>query len=154
MSASSSEALQEAAKDLLRLLQQDPHNKEAQQLLTTLRAQHQQAKPRTPVSRTLDALQQALDDNNFNGTTPPPTAKQAEKASSEMQHQLKLLLGLTLPSDDESNTKFQFNMARSPVGYLDVLYLDEDLRVTKGNRGTIVIVERVTTTPRSTNAEE
>ena len=35
-----------------------------------------------------------------------------------------------------------FEMKRCPHGYIDVLYLDEDLRITRGNRGTIVIVER------------
>jgi hypothetical protein len=29
---------------------------------------------------------------------------------------------------------------------MDVLYLDEDLRITKGNRGTIVVAERTVTT--------
>jgi PAP_fibrillin len=56
---------------------------------------------------------------------------------------LKILMGLTYPTD-ESLAKhcFHFDMNRSPVGYLDVLYLDEELRITKGNRGTIVVVER------------
>jgi PAP_fibrillin len=61
---------------------------------------------------------------------------------------VKLLLGLTFPSDDDSNNEavvknsFHFGMQRSPVGYFDVLYLDGDLRITRGNRGTIVVVER------------
>jgi len=58
---------------------------------------------------------------------------------------IKLLLGLTYPNDDSfSEHSFHFEMKRSPVGHLDVLYLDEDLRITKGNRGTIVVVERST----------
>ena len=61
------------------------------------------------------------------------------------QYIIKLLLGLTLPSDDDQlKHSFHFDMKRSPVGYLDVLYLDEDLRITKGNRGTVVVVERAT----------
>jgi hypothetical protein len=57
------------------------------------------------------------------------------------QYLIKRLLGLTLPTDDLKHS-FHFDMKRSPVGYLDVLYLDEDLRITKGNRGTLVVVER------------
>mmetsp|Transcript_25723 Transcript_25723/g.39478 ORF Transcript_25723/g.39478 Transcript_25723/m.39478 type:complete len:302 (-) Transcript_25723:169-1074(-) len=56
---------------------------------------------------------------------------------------LKLLLGLTVPTDDSLlEHSFHFDIKRSPTGYLDVLYLDDDLRITKGNRGTIVVVER------------
>lgn len=54
---------------------------------------------------------------------------------------IKILLGLTYPTD--SKHVFRFGMKRSPVGFLDILYLDEDLRITKGNRGTIVVAERM-----------
>jgi hypothetical protein len=61
------------------------------------------------------------------------------------QSMIRILLGLTVPSDDSLlKHTFHFGMKRSPVGYLDVLYLDEDLRITRGNRGTIVVVERST----------
>jgi hypothetical protein len=64
---------------------------------------------------------------------------------------LKLLLGLTLPSDlnnhqDILKNTFHFDMKRSPTGHMDILYLDEDLRITRGNRGTIVIAERAAVT--------
>ncbi|KAG7364156.1 plastid lipid-associated PAP/fibrillin family protein [Nitzschia inconspicua] len=61
---------------------------------------------------------------------------------------LKLLLGLTMPSDHKEDilkNTFHFDMKRSPTGHMDVMYLDEDLRITKGNRGTIVIAERAVT---------
>jgi hypothetical protein len=61
------------------------------------------------------------------------------------QYCLKLLLGLTLPSDKPSavlDHTFHFSMKRSPTGFMQVLYLDDDLRITKGNRGTIVVAER------------
>jgi hypothetical protein len=67
------------------------------------------------------------------------------------QYISKLLLGLTLPTDHSllKNSSVHFDLMRSPVGYLDVLYLDEDLRITKGNRGTLVVVERANiTAPR------
>lgn len=56
---------------------------------------------------------------------------------------LTFLLGLTLPTDEAySKHSFHFDMKRSPVGHLDVIYLDKDMRITKGNRGTLVVVER------------
>jgi hypothetical protein len=60
---------------------------------------------------------------------------------------MKFFLGLTLPSDnnkDVMENSFHFDMKRSPVGFFDVLYLDEDIRITRGNRGTVVVVERTT----------
>jgi hypothetical protein len=74
--------------------------------------------------------------------------KKADKERSyfgwAFQFFIKLLLGLTYPTDASlSKHSFHFEMQRSPVGYLDILYLDEDLRITKGNRGTIVIAERL-----------
>lgn len=75
-----------------------------------------------------------------------------EKADQErsylgwcVHYVVKFLLGLTFPNDiDAAVTKnsFHFDMKRSPTGYFDVLYLDEDIRITRGNRGTIVVVER------------
>eukprot|EP00529_Nitzschia_sp_RCC80_P023361 CAMPEP_0113482970 /NCGR_PEP_ID=MMETSP0014_2-20120614/23193_1 /TAXON_ID=2857 /ORGANISM="Nitzschia sp." /LENGTH=467 /DNA_ID=CAMNT_0000376503 /DNA_START=143 /DNA_END=1546 /DNA_ORIENTATION=- /assembly_acc=CAM_ASM_000159 len=41
-----------------------------------------------------------------------------------------------------AKNSFHFDMKRSPTGHFDVLYLDEDIRITKGNRGTVVVVER------------
>ena len=77
--------------------------------------------------------------------------KQADKERSyfgwAFQFLIKILLGLTYPTDATlSKHSFRFEMKRSPVGYLDVLYLDNDLRITKGNRGTVVVVERVNKT--------
>ena len=64
------------------------------------------------------------------------------------QYIIKLLLGLTLPTDRSLLLKSSahFDLKRSPVGYLYVLYLDEDLRITKGNRGTLVVMERANIT--------
>lgn len=62
---------------------------------------------------------------------------------------LVFFLGLTLPSDPKhldcsrDKNSFHFDIGRSPKGFLDVLYMDEDMRITKGNRGTITVVERV-----------
>ena len=56
---------------------------------------------------------------------------------------MKVAFGLNLPNDSDTDKGFRFEMKRSPVGYIDVLYLDKDLRITKGNRGTLVVVERL-----------
>ena len=71
-------------------------------------------------------------------------------AGKVFQFLLKLLLGLTLPSDDSvlEHTS-HFEMKRAPHGYLDMLYQDDDVRITKGNRGTIVVVERCAPTVTS-----
>ncbi|CAM9363153.1 unnamed protein product, partial [Heterosigma akashiwo] len=56
---------------------------------------------------------------------------------------LKLLIGLTPPSGINRDGILSYEMKRAPHGYLDVLFLDETMRITKGNRGSIVVVERV-----------
>lgn len=67
--------------------------------------------------------------------------------SSFVQFVFKWLFQLTTPTDEEADAdetnSVSFEMGRCPHGFIDVLYLDEDLRITKGNRGTVVIVERV-----------
>ena len=66
--------------------------------------------------------------------------------SSFMLYVFKWMFQLTTPTDEEALASetccFRFEMKRCPHGYVDVLYLDEDMRITKGNRGTVVILER------------
>lgn len=50
------------------------------------------------------------------------------------------LMGLVTPTDAADS--FRFEMKRAPKGWLDVLYLDEEMRITKGNRGSYVVVEK------------
>jgi hypothetical protein len=83
-------------------------------------------------------------------------AKAYEKADKERsyfgwlyQYFLKLFLGLNLPIDVEDSdvdtmceNAFHFDIKRPPKGYFDVMYLDHDFRITKGNRGTICVLER------------
>ena len=52
------------------------------------------------------------------------------------------LFALRRPTGAESDGTVSYSMARAPTGYLDVLYLDEELRITRGNRGSIVIAKR------------
>jgi len=58
------------------------------------------------------------------------------------------MLKMTTPSDEDTELRgdhsFRYDMQRSPKGYLDVMYLDDELRITMGNKGSIVITERAT----------
>ena len=51
----------------------------------------------------------------------------------------KRLFGLSRGAADGTQ---EYKMPKAPQGYLDILFLDEELRVTRGNRGSIVIAER------------
>eukprot|EP00567_Pseudictyota_dubia_P018156 CAMPEP_0197439320 /NCGR_PEP_ID=MMETSP1175-20131217/6090_1 /TAXON_ID=1003142 /ORGANISM="Triceratium dubium, Strain CCMP147" /LENGTH=295 /DNA_ID=CAMNT_0042969215 /DNA_START=156 /DNA_END=1043 /DNA_ORIENTATION=+ len=50
------------------------------------------------------------------------------------------LLGLVAPTDAKDS--FRFEMKRAPRGYLDVLFLDEHMRITKGNSGSYCVLVR------------
>ena len=91
------QVLQDAAKDLLQVINADPKNKDANQLLTTVRAQHKaKATAVTPVSKALDGL-----------------IKKEE--SKEKLHQIKLLLGLM--DNDLKNASMELGR----IGGVDVL---------------------------------
>eukprot|EP00536_Pseudo-nitzschia_multiseries_P012381 jgi/Psemu1/31882/gm1.31882_g len=64
---------------------------------------------------------------------------------------LKWFMGLVYPTDldgdEEDQNSFHFEMKKPLEFYLDVLYLDEEIRITKGSRGTIVIKEQKKTHP-------
>ena len=56
---------------------------------------------------------------------------------------VKWMLGISQVSDIASQTgKKAFTMKKSPTGSLKVLYLDDELRITKGNRETVLICQR------------
>lgn len=58
-----------------------------------------------------------------------------------MNKMLKRMLGMKVRFDDSNSFRLEF---QKPFhGHFDVLYLDNELRVTRGNRGTIVVVERI-----------
>ena len=42
-----------------------------------------------------------------------------------------------------TNDSICISMPRQPIGYLDILFLDDTMRITRGNRNSIVVVERV-----------
>ena len=99
--------LQDAAKDLLHVLQTDATNKDANQLLTTVRAQyksHQATNASTPVSRAVEALRpkqtQGDDDDDAGESSTITTTDMQNKI-----HQIKLLLGLL--DNDLKNTAME-----------------------------------------------
>mmetsp|Transcript_20718 Transcript_20718/g.63020 ORF Transcript_20718/g.63020 Transcript_20718/m.63020 type:complete len:301 (-) Transcript_20718:49-951(-) len=55
---------------------------------------------------------------------------------------LKLFMGMTPPGAMAEDGSITVTIGKPPKGYLDVLFLDDTLRITRGNRGSIVIVDR------------
>ncbi len=56
---------------------------------------------------------------------------------------LKFMFGLVPPQGMNLETgEIAFTMKRSPKGRLDVLYLDEELRITRGEKGTVLVCQR------------
>ena len=57
---------------------------------------------------------------------------------------LKLLFGIVPPKEIDPKTgQVSFQMKRSPKGNLAILYLDEELRITRGEKGTVLVCERL-----------
>lgn len=73
---------------------------------------------------------------------------QSDLAKSSLKEKLmtlslKLTFGLVAPKGMNPTTgEVAFTMKRSPKGKLEILYLDESLRITKGNKGTVLVFER------------
>ncbi|CAM9657100.1 unnamed protein product [Chrysoparadoxa australica] len=59
-----------------------------------------------------------------------------------------LLLRLMMGYNEKDELKMDANgvksyeFKRSPLGFFDILYQDEDMRISKGNRGTVTVVQR------------
>jgi hypothetical protein len=72
-------------------------------------------------------------------------AAQRNLISRTLRSMMAWWFQMTLPSDEEMqstrNHSVHFEMKRSPRGHLDVLYMSDTTRITKGNRGTLVVVE-------------
>lgn len=92
-----------------------------------------------------DPEKMALWEEVFDGAY-TKAAEERGLVSSILQYIFKKVFKLTTPTDEDmkksATRSVCFDMKRSPKGYLDVLYLDEDIRITRGNRGTIIVVER------------
>lgn len=55
---------------------------------------------------------------------------------------MSMMMGLEPPVDTSQFTQ-KYEITRPFTGHLDILYLDEDFRVTRGNKGSIVVMERL-----------
>ena len=55
---------------------------------------------------------------------------------------LKRMMGLEKPTGMSTDGSMTYKMKKSPHGHLDVIFLDDELRITRGNRGSVVIAER------------
>lgn len=57
---------------------------------------------------------------------------------------LRLMFGLVPPQTMNPETgEVAFIMNRSPKGRLEILYLDEEMRITRGEKGTVLVCERL-----------
>lgn len=57
---------------------------------------------------------------------------------------MKRMMGLERPTGMASGTGvMSYSMSKAPKGWLDVMFLDDEWRITRGNRGSIVVAERV-----------
>ena len=65
------------------------------------------------------------------------------KAGTWVMHKMmSAMMGLEPPIDSADYTQ-TFKITKPYLGHLDILYIDDDFRVTKGNKNTIVVVERL-----------
>ena len=56
---------------------------------------------------------------------------------------MRLMFGIVPPQGMNPKTgEVMFKMQRSPKAKLQILYLDEELRITKGERGTLLVCDR------------
>ncbi|KAL3929821.1 MAG: hypothetical protein SGBAC_012041, partial [Bacillariaceae sp.] len=79
--------------------------------------------------------------NTFNETTLKTAAAERTYLGWFIHHALKLILGMSVRL--EKSNSFRLEFKKSFRGHIDVLYLDEEMRITKGNRGTLVVMERI-----------
>ncbi|CAJ1932412.1 unnamed protein product [Cylindrotheca closterium] len=79
--------------------------------------------------------------NTFNEATLKTAAAERTYFGWFLHQLLKRMLGMNVRVG-ESNS-FHLTFKKPFQGHIDVLYLDEEMRITKGNRGTLVVVERL-----------
>ncbi len=57
---------------------------------------------------------------------------------------LRMMFGIVPPQGmDRQTGQVSFKMRKSPKGKLELLYLDEEWRITRGERGTVLVCERL-----------
>lgn len=75
------------------------------------------------------------------GNQSPPAQRGLKKRL--MTSIIQLMFGIVPPSGSDDKGRIAFKMHRSPKGKLEVLYLDQELRITRGERGTVLVCERI-----------
>ncbi|OUL19602.1 PAP/fibrillin family protein [Nostoc sp. 106C] len=76
----------------------------------------------------------------FGNQQPPSGISWQKKLKSAV---FRLLFGIVPPQGMNLETgEVSFSMKRSPKGRVEILYLDEELRITRSERGTVLVCER------------
>ena len=75
-------------------------------------------------------------------TFAPALAAKPGKRARLMDWLMGKMMGLVKPKEMGADAALTYQMNKAPKGFLDVLFLDEELRITKGNRGSLVVAER------------
>lgn len=100
-------------------------------------------------SQDLEAWRKVIGLSGFSYNHNEPAKKSKFKAFASVRKKatnlmLKLAFGFKPPaSEPGSGGELSYEMTRSPKGWLDILYLDEEMRVTRGNRGSVTVVTRM-----------
>lgn len=74
--------------------------------------------------------------------------EQRQRSSKSLKEKLmssvfRVIFGIVPPKTMNSETgEVSFTIHRPPKGNLEILYLDEELRITRGERGTVLVCER------------
>ena len=88
-----------------------------------------------------DPQKLALWSSTFNEDTLKRAAAERTYTGRFFDLVLKRMLGMNVRL--QKTHGFQLEFKKAFRGYIDVLYLDEEMRITRGNRGTLVVVERL-----------
>jgi hypothetical protein len=77
----------------------------------------------------------------FGAQSKPSTTSLKERLMTIV---LRMMFGIVPPQGMDRNTgRVSFKMRKSPKGKLELLYLDDELRITRGERGTVLVAERL-----------
>ncbi|CAN0167264.1 unnamed protein product, partial [Ectocarpus fasciculatus] len=90
----------------------------------------------------LDAWRKVIGVRDVEGTKDKGRLSMLKEKAARLM--LKVVFGFRGPADDLGpRGELSYEMKRSPSGHFDVVYLDEGMRVTRGHKGTLVVVDRV-----------
>ena len=98
----------------------------------------------------LDDNKMILWNNTFNQRAYQKAQKELSLVDTLVNSFTKRLLGITLSTTtNPSSYCLRLDFKRELHGHFDVLYIDKEIRITRGNRGTIVVLDRLI--PSTTN---